>query len=480
MKRLMSLLVACAALFSVVYAQAGVSSASASRTRSQSENPQPQPQPTYRGSSSRGGYYTPPPAPAAPDEIAVEEIVNYHRHRLPLPRAGQGVAMDLRWGNEQAAPGQPAVLQIGFTTAEHNDTSDLRPLNLALVIDRSPSMMDDDKMPRVKQALHTFIGKLRPGDLISIVVFDGEAEVWLPPTRVGNGQAHQRAIDNIDFGSATNIHAGLMLGYREVLKNFRADYTNRVLLLTDGMTNTGLTDLRRIADESAAFNDRGVDLTTIGLGQSLDNDLLKTLARRGRGLYHFVADSRDIEKVFVNEAQSLMSPVARNVRVEITADDGLRLSHLYGYAPRYNGNRIALNLDDMNNGVTQVVMLRYVPGRAAASRVTVRLSYYDLAKKRAVEDTQTLALNPGEARNFLEDTEVRKNYTIAQLAQALHDMAQHWRAGRYRQARDAVRFAIDETHRRYPRLEDQDLRSQFDVARNYFDTLDNYLRASRE
>jgi hypothetical protein len=33
------------------------------------------------------GLSGPPPAP---DAIAIEEIVNYHRHRLPLPKLGQG------------------------------------------------------------------------------------------------------------------------------------------------------------------------------------------------------------------------------------------------------------------------------------------------------------------------------------------------------------------------------------------------------
>ena len=64
------------------FGQGGVSSASVSRVRSEMNRPV--------------GLSGPPPAP---DAIAVEEIVNYHRHRLPLPRLGQGVRMDVRWGN---------------------------------------------------------------------------------------------------------------------------------------------------------------------------------------------------------------------------------------------------------------------------------------------------------------------------------------------------------------------------------------------
>ncbi|HKY42731.1 MAG TPA: hypothetical protein VJM50_06525, partial [Pyrinomonadaceae bacterium] len=41
-------------------------------------------------------YSSPPPVFKLPEEIAVEEFVNYHKHRLPLPKVGQAVAMDTR------------------------------------------------------------------------------------------------------------------------------------------------------------------------------------------------------------------------------------------------------------------------------------------------------------------------------------------------------------------------------------------------
>ena len=110
-----------------------------------------------------------------PEEVAVEEFVNYHKHRLPLPKWGQAVAMDTRWGNNEISRSQrEAVLQIGFTTAEVNERTDLRPLNIVFVIDKSGSMADGDKMSRVKDGLRTMVTKLRPDDIVSIVTFDYE------------------------------------------------------------------------------------------------------------------------------------------------------------------------------------------------------------------------------------------------------------------------------------------------------------------
>ncbi len=95
------------------------------------------------------------------------------------------------------------------------------------------------------------------------------------------------------------------------------------------------------------------------MGLDLNNDLLRLLARSGRGLYHFISDYKDINKVFVNEVQSLISSVAKNVQVRIEYGPGLQLEKIYGYQPMPGRGFVSLTLDDMNNGLTQVVMAKF-------------------------------------------------------------------------------------------------------------------------
>src|SRR5215510_8378002 len=64
-------------------------------------------------------------------EVVVEEFINYHRHQIGSPKAGEAVALDLRWGNDRVyGAGGDAVLQVGFSTALANDRQELRPVNL--------------------------------------------------------------------------------------------------------------------------------------------------------------------------------------------------------------------------------------------------------------------------------------------------------------------------------------------------------------
>ena len=411
-------------------------------------------------------------------EVAVEEFVNYHRHQIGRPKAGEAVALDLRWGNDQVSGnGREAVLQIGFSTALANDRQRLRPINLALVIDKSGSMADADKLSRVKEALLTLVNQLRETDVLSIVVFDSEAQVLMPARTLSDKESIKRLISGIQPGSSTNIHAGLMLGYQEALRNYRREATNRVVLLTDGIANQGVTNPDRIASDSLSFNDRGIDLSTIGVGLDLNKDLLRQLAKSGRGLFHFVADAQDITKVFVKEVQSLVSPVASEPNLEIEYDSGLELAQLYGYEPRFHSNGVSIKLDNMNSGMTQVVLLRFkLTGKPPFNwrlPVRVRFTYYDLEQNRQVTKTEASSLTwkDGPVADMLVDDEVGKNYTIAQLAQAIHDMAAASENQRYRDAEKLLTAAIAKTYQRYPNLEDEDIERTLMIAQKYQEVL---------
>src|SRR5581483_11828205 len=322
-------------------------------------------------------------------EVSVEDFVNYHRHQIGRPRVGEAVAMDVRWGNDQVSGADDeAILQIGFSTPLVNDRHQLPPLNLGLVIDRSGSMADDDKMTRVKASLLALVSQMRDSDVISITVFDSRAQVLLPASRLTDRDYVNRLIRSIQPGGATNLYAGLMLGYNEVEKNYRKGITNRVILLTDGIANQGVTDPTEIAHDSLQFNNAGIDLSTIGVGLDLNRDLLSLLAKSGRGLFHFVAQSEDIQKVFVNEFQSLTSPVAEEPNVEIDFGKGLELEQVYGYSPHFRESGITIKLDNMNNGLTQVILLRFRVERqrreSSSLPVRVQFSYRDVDRNAQV------------------------------------------------------------------------------------------------
>lgn len=385
-------------------------------------------------------------------EVAVADLVNYHRHRLPLPNDDRGVQLDLRAGNHQVAVGGNVILQFGYTTAPNDDRADLPPLNLSLVIDCSGSMAEAGKLVAVQKALVAFSARLRSGDRVALVTYNHDAQLVQPSREVGDGEWLRTAIGALVADGYTNLHGGLMLGLREVTANCRPGSSNRVLLLTDGIANRGETNPERILADAMAFLGEEVDLSTIGVGQSLDVALLDRLARGGRGLFHFVADAQDVEKVFVREHEALVAPVARQVELAFTLPPELEFVRAFGHpVVEREGERIVA-LANLNRGVTGVVLvqcrvrgdLREPP---AELRVAATLRYRTAEGRASSTAATTCTIADGEVP-LLRDPEVRKNFTIARLADGMHRMAQECEARRWaaadRHLQSALAFAREQ------------------------------------
>ena len=187
------------------------------------------------GSASRGIYLAGLGVIIPPDEVHINSYIAQIDYEYPDPAGDLGVT--LYSGQHQiSSRGQEGVLHIGLQGARRC-YEDLPPLNLAFVIDTSDSMRDEDKIEWVKQAFDIFIARVRDVDFVSLVVFNDEARVVFPSTHM-NSEAKRRrfreAVQTIVPQGGSNLTAGLELGYQQVLANYRNEYTNRVLFLSDG------------------------------------------------------------------------------------------------------------------------------------------------------------------------------------------------------------------------------------------------------
>lgn len=411
------------------WGQAGVSSASVGMTRS--------------GLLLRGSQFR------------VEEFVNYHRHDLPQPDADRAVALDACWSRTEAGD---LIFQVGLATASQRQSEfKIRPLNLVLVIDCSGSM-GGDRIENVKRGIRSFIERLRSDDTVTIVTYESTARVALEATCKTEVDKIDRVIRELYASGSTNLHAGLMLGYQEAERHFDAERTNRVILLTDGIANTGVVSPTAIAAESKKFNDKNIDLSTIGLGHDLDQELLRGLADAGRGLLHFIGDDQDISKVFVKEVDSLLSSAAREVRVSIKVDSEFGSVRFFGYKPEQEKNKHRFRLDDLNHDATQVIVGE-IPNSAAtkAGQVTVKLTYVDEVTGKEMSEKKTL--NFGDDKPSLKQrSDLHKNHHIATLASGLREFAESAERGETGKAHRSLECLINNAER-------NELKSDADVAR---------------
>lgn len=372
------------------------------------------------------------------DSIRIHEYLNHYEQRFPEP-LDEPLGLDVRLGNAQMpAPGGEVWVQIGVQ-ARADGSGARSPMNLALVLDVSGSMDDPMKMPYLKQSLSVFLQSLQPDDQVGIIAYADEAELLRPIDAVGSGPWIPGIVGRLSPGGSTNLYAGLMMGLEEVERTYDLRRNNRVILLTDGIANVGQTDPEQIAARALAYNQRGIYLSTIGLGLDMNDTLLSTLARQGRGAYHFVDSAQEMDKVFRQEVEGLLEKVASEVRMAVDAYPGVSLTQVTGLdaPPPVQGAEVGLQ--DMGAGDSQVVLVRLQTGGMpmgvqTVARVTLR--YFDIYGQKAREASADIRVESAQVAvyNPLADVEVWRNATIVRSAETLRAIDRFWQSGQYEQA----------------------------------------------
>lgn len=230
------------------------------------------------------------------------------------------------------------------------------PLNIGLVLDRSGSMTGDP-LEYVKEAACFVVDQLSAKDRFSLVMFDTGVDVLCPSREVQYKDALKAGIRGIQSGSSTNLSGGLLRGYEEVQKENRVGQVNRLVLLSDGMANVGITDPAALRGKTCSIAERGISVTTVGVGTQFDEDLLIGMAEAGQGNFYYVKNMDEIPRVFAQELTGLLSVVAQAISVKVSAVSGCRLVGVLGYEPQPTPDGAVLNLPDLyENDMKRLVL----------------------------------------------------------------------------------------------------------------------------
>ncbi|HPQ68563.1 MAG TPA: VWA domain-containing protein [bacterium] len=225
------------------------------------------------------------------------------------------------------------VLQIGAQShwVEYNDQ---RPINLVLSFDVSGSM-SGKPISLLKETARVIASRLRAGDIVSVVNWDTEADVKLNGHAVdGPNDAQLLAVINaIEADGSTNMHDGLVTAYELAMDNYSAQRLNRVVLISDGGLNTGITDLNIISQYADDSESEGIYLVGVGVGDAASyyyDNVMDEITDAGKGAYVFVDSSDEAQRQFGAGFLRNMEVAALDVRVELTMPYYLLMLEYHG------------------------------------------------------------------------------------------------------------------------------------------------------
>lgn len=269
-------------------------------------------------------------------------------------------------------------------------------LNIALVVDKSGSMAEARKIEFVREAAHRLVDQLQPGDRFALVTYDDRVDVPIPSEAFEDRRLAHRLIDGIRPGGATNLGGGLAEGFRQVRLRYDPEGFNRVLLLSDGLANRGVTSPDELSRIAAGEGEGGLSVTTFGVGNEFNEDLLSSLAESGRGTYYYIDRAQRIPEMLAQEFSTLQSVYASDVEVTIEVHAEVVISEILGYRFRRDGNRYIVNVGSLSSGEKRRVMCRVEPPRWArgSHRIGQVLVRYQLpGEKRPVSSSRELHLS---------------------------------------------------------------------------------------
>jgi Ca-activated chloride channel family protein len=194
-------------------------------------------------------------------------------------------------------------------------------IDIVMAIDVSSSMLARDLKPSrlsaLKKVAADFIAK-RTSDRIGLVVYAGESYTKTPIT--SDKALVIDVLNKVNYDGVINDGTAIGMGLATSVNRLRDSKAKSkiIILLTDGVNNTGFVDPKTAAGLAQSF---GIKTYTIGLGSNgsapapvalrpdgsfvyqmtkveIDEELLKSIAAETGGSYYRATDNKKLEAIY--------------------------------------------------------------------------------------------------------------------------------------------------------------------------------------
>ncbi len=236
----------------------------------------------------------------------------------------------------------------------------IQPVDLAIVLDRSGSM-DGAKIEAARLAVLRLMEKLTPKDRLALVTYSNGVQLVAPLTVMDEGsrQRLMATVNQIFADGNTNLGGGLRQGIDLFVGAPFAGRQRKVILISDGLANEGVTDPVALGQMAAAATDHHFAVSTVGVGLDFNELLMTTIADHGTGRYYFLEDPLVFAQVFEKEFQQARQVAASAVVLRIPLEKGVSLTTAGGYPIRMEGDQAVIALGDLVSGEARKLFLNF-------------------------------------------------------------------------------------------------------------------------
>uniref|UniRef100_A0A4W5NR70 Inter-alpha-trypsin inhibitor heavy chain H3 n=1 Tax=Hucho hucho TaxID=62062 RepID=A0A4W5NR70_9TELE len=222
------------------------------------------------------------------------------------------------------------------------------PKNVVFVIDRSGSM-SGIKLKQTKEAILTILNDLAEDDNFGIVLFDSHISTWKESLTKATKEIvseAQKFIQGITDLGTTNINDAVMKAVDMIMKGIRDKKVpersvSMVILLTDGMPNSGESSVPQIQENVRDAMGGNMSLFCLGFGNDVDYSFLDVMSRQNQGLARKIYEGSDATVQLQGFYEEVASPLLSEVDLRYPDNlvNSLTTSH---YKQLFNGSEIVV------------------------------------------------------------------------------------------------------------------------------------------
>lgn len=341
------------------------------------------------------------------------------------------------------------MFEITAPVAPVNEAATHKTKSLIFVIDRSGSM-SGGPLEMVKSTILDTLPRLNPEDYICVISFDDEVKVEVPikPVKSQDMNWVTNQIARLQPGGSTNIEAGYKAGLVEATTLPRG-IESSIILLSDGHANAGITDPAELGRMATKATEHFISTSTIGIGQSYDENLMGALATGGQGNHIAAIELAEAVNALQAEIDGLLQKTMTDVRfsIQLGPDFLGRKSNIIAGRRMKKWNKhfgsVDAVLGDLSSGQQKNVFFELVLDGHELSApgikhgIKVSYEYFDVLTGATVSKSETFEIELVSAEEWVEpvrDPEILAELKLVRIQEIQKQAFELYQQGKEREA----------------------------------------------
>jgi Ca-activated chloride channel family protein len=288
----------------------------------------------------------------------------------------QVIDISRQLSQDKLVRGEDGTVTVALTLTGHEiqrePAAAVQPVDLVVVLDRSGSM-EGQKIDDARKAIIQVVDRMGVQDRVSVISYANDARLDFPLSYLDHRNISRvgTRVRSIYPGGGTNLGSGLQYGIETLLHTAGGPRQRKVILISDGLANQGITSLHGLANMAAHGAEHNFTISTVGVGYDFNEVLMTTIADHGAGSYYFLENPAAFARIFEKEFENSRNVIAASVELRIPVQKEMQLLDAGGYPLKVEGDTIVIRPGDVVSGQMRKIYLTYKADTAGSKKLQV-------------------------------------------------------------------------------------------------------------